>query len=173
MNRVELKKHKTIDKNLPGSVIQFGQGFRLPKPLDKVVRSKTRTKTTKLLKVAPSHYVCFLWRDGQVRIKSAFYAWLLYQGSNQKYTALASLHYHPSHKPAHLVTRCRADPDEDLGTLGRGCSELNLKSDRCDPRIERDRLTLIELFCKATGIKIIQGTHNDAAASQSLDLRPL
>lgn len=87
--------------------------------------------------------------------------------------ALASLHYHPSHKPAHLVTRCEKNEGEDLRALGKDCPELNLGDAFYDPRSQNDRYKLIEEFCYATGIEIITGDNYDTPASQSLDLRSL
>lgn len=123
--------------------------------------------------MADYHYVCFLWRDGPVRIKSAFYGWLLHECRRGILTAIASLHYHPSHKPAHLVTPCDRPEDVDYQALGAGCHELMLDGMEYDPRDERDRTKLIERFCSATGIEIVSGANYDTPASQKLDLRTL
>ena len=173
MEKRKLRDHKRLQKTLAGTEISFSKGVRLKPPLSEVVRSKNRTQTTKLIQVADRHYVCFLWRDGPVRMKSAFYGWLLHERSQGKLTAVASLHYHPSHKPAHLVTPCGKPEGVDYQSLGINCHELMLDGAEYDPRDEHDRTKLIERFCSATGIEIVSGESYDAPASQSLDLRPL
>jgi hypothetical protein len=173
LEKRKLRDHKRLQKTLAGTEISFSKGVRLKPPLSEVVRSKNRTQTTKLIQVADRHYVCFLWRDGPVRMKSAFYGWLLHERSQGKLTAVASLHYHPSHKPAHLVTPCGKPEGVDYQSLGTSCHELMLDGAEYDPRDEHDRTKLIERFCSATGIEIVSGESYDAPASQSLDLRPL
>src|SRR5690606_31973819 len=133
MLRRKLREHKFEKKTLAIPLVSFGKGHRLPPPLHEVVRAKNRTETTKLIPVSRRHYVCFLWRNGPVRIKSAFYGWLLHVTKPNEFKALAALHYHPSHKPAHLVMPCDKPEDEDLQALGKGCSELNIDASSYDP----------------------------------------
>lgn len=169
----DLRSHKRYSKRLSSSQIVFAQGHRLKAPLHEIVRSKRRTHTTKIIQVSDDHHVCFLWRDGEVRAKSAFYGWLLHGKSDDSLKALAAIHYHPSHKPAHIVSVCDLPDDVDHQALGRGCPELMLDDAVYDPRCETDRLRMIERFCAATGIEIVDSENYDAPASQSLDLRPL
>lgn len=172
MNRRRLREQKLETKILPGNDVIFDRGHKLPRPLNQIVRS-SRAQTTKLIKVSDRHSVCFLYRDGDVRVRSAFYGWLLYS-SGKQYTAVASLHYHPSHKPPHIHTPCEEPEDKDFGTLHE-CKQLNLNEPEplIDPRTEQGRLKLIQIFCRATGIVIKKDNGNDTAANKELDLRPV
>lgn len=172
MKRSALRALKEEGKSLPGRDVVFERGHKLPKPLDKVVRS-TRTTTTKLIRVSDQHSVCFLFRNADVRVRTGFYAWLL-QKDDKSYTAIAALHYHGSHKPPHIHLPCDEENDTELGTLYT-CKQLTLKGGKrpIDPRTEDGRLQLIGLFCRATGIKITKDDSDDATANQELDLRPL
>lgn len=172
MDRRELLKHKKTPKILPGRAIVFSRRHKLPKPLDRVVRS-TRTSTTKLINVSDRHSVCFLFRDADIWTRSAFFGWLLHQ-QGKTYTAIAAFHYHPSHKSPHILMPCGEDDDLDHGTL-HTCDELLLRDAETppDPRTEEGRLTLIQLFCQSTGIQIKKDDSDDAAANQKLDLHPI
>lgn len=66
---------------------------------------------------------------------------------------LAALHYHPSHKPVHLLTPCRLERNLINRQLP-GAIEFNVLNRRLDPRQESDRSRLVELFCRRCGIEM-------------------
>lgn len=146
-----LKAHKQAAKRLidlpPFKATRRG---RLPKPLDKLGGS--RWHATEMLPVGAGYQACFVWRDGQLLADTCFYAWLFEQRPTGL-SPLAGLHYHPSHKPVHLVTPCRLDRDFTNRALPVAI-EFVLAHERFDPRRESDRSRLVALFCERCGIAL-------------------
>lgn len=152
MKRRTLAIHKREAKTLDVApqFLQMKRG-KLPKPLDKV--GGPRIHMTQMIDVAPGYVVWFMWKDGETLMQTAFYAYLFNRVGNANLYPLCHFHWHPSHKPVHFTSPC----DSDLNYTNRGLpggKELNLKrvKRQLDPRVELDRLQLIELFCKVCGI---------------------
>ncbi len=129
---------------------------KLPKPLHQI--GGPRVHATNLIEVDPEYSVWFMWKDGDTLVESSFYAYLFSHVGEQDLYPLCNFHWHPSHKPLHIKTPC----DSDLNYTNRGlpgCKELHLKNTGkvLDPRIEQDRLQLIEVFCMACGVDF--GSH--------------
>lgn len=152
MDETTLRKHKGCSKRLPElPAFKPAKRNRLPKPLHQL--SGARLYSTDLIVVGDRYRACFVWRDGALLADTAFYGWLFEQRPNGLYP-LASLHYHPSHKPVHLLTPCRMERDFTNRQLP-GAAEFQLAAQRrFDPRIEIDRSRLIELFCRRCGIAL-------------------
>jgi hypothetical protein len=153
MKRRTLVLHKKAGKALKHfPKFHLAKRGKLPKPLHQI--GGARYQTTDLISVGSDYSVWFMWKDGETLAQTAFYAYLFtYVGGGNLYP-LCHFHWHPSHKPLHIKTPC----DSDLNYTGRGlpgCKELHLKNTGKlhDPRIEQDRLQLIEVFCMACGIK--------------------
>lgn len=151
MDQRLLKKHKQANKRLTHTPVfkAFRRG-RLPKPLDKMGGS--RLFATDVLAVSGAHHVCFAWRNGGLLADTAFFAWL-FLGAPGALSPLAILHYHPSHKPTHLLTPCRDGRDFTNRQLP-GVVEFNIAHERFDPRQESDRVRLVALFCQRCGITL-------------------
>ncbi len=152
MDQKALRKHKASSKRLTEMpAFKPAKRNRLPKPLHQL--SGARLFSTELLNVGDRYRACFIWRDGALLADTAFYGWLFEHRTNGLYP-LASLHYHPSHKPVHLLTPCRMDRDFTNRQLP-GAIEFHLSSGRrFDPRAEIDRSQLIEMFCQRCGIAL-------------------
>jgi len=155
-----LRLHKSRPKRLIDvPVFKPAKRGRLPKPLHQV--GGARMHITDLLTVGGSYHACFLWRDGSLLADTAFYGWLFESRDTGLYP-LAALHYHPSHKPVHLLTPCRLERNLinrqlpgaiEFNVLNRRRDPLNR---RLDPRQESDRSRLVELFCRRCGIEMGQ-----------------
>lgn len=144
-----LKQHKHAAKRLVAPpVFKAWRRGRLPKPLDKM--GGARLFASDLTAVGGAYYVCFAWRDGSLLADSSFFAWL-FSGEPGRLFPLAILHYHPSHKPAHMLMPCRDERDFTNRQLP-GVIEFNVAPAVFDPRQEADRGRLIALFCQRCGI---------------------
>ena len=66
---------------------------------------------------------------------------------------LAALHYHPSHKPVHLLTPCRDDRNFTNRQLP-GVPEFVVSGESFDPRQISDRQRLVALFCHRCGVTL-------------------
>ena len=151
MDQRLLKKHKRAAKRLSEApLFKASRRGRLPKPLDKLAGA--RVFASDLMPVGGPYHVCFAWRDGQLLADTSFYGWLFLGASGDLYP-LAALHYHPSHKPAHLLTPCRDGRDFTNRQLP-GVIEFAVANERFDPRLPVDRGRLIELFCARCGIDL-------------------
>jgi hypothetical protein len=149
MDEKQLLEHKRSSKRLSKQPLFKPLKRRtLPKPLHQV--GGPRLHGTAMLPVGGNYEVCFIWRDGPLLADTAFYGWLFTCESKGRYP-LASLHYHPSHKPVHLLTPCRVDRDLTDRQLP-GAMEFDISEENFDPRQEGDRLKMVVLFCKRCGI---------------------
>lgn len=149
MDQFLLRAHKRKLKRLPDRpVFKAAKRGQLPKPLHKL--GGPRVYATPLVDVGDNYRVCFVWRNGHILSDTAFYGWL-FEVRPQGLYPLANLHYHPSHKPVHLLTPCRSDRDFINRQLP-GAQEFNFHTPKFDPREELDRLKLVELFCNRCGI---------------------
>lgn len=157
MKRRTLLIHKKVKKALLDtpvfSIIKRG---KLPKPLDRV--GGPQVQATGLIDVAEGYSAWFMWKGGETLVQTAFYGFLFHHVGQNNLYPLCHFHWHPSHKPIHFKSPC----DSDLNYTNRGlpaARELNLASPEVpyDPRVEVDRLRLIELFCKACGIEFGHG----------------
>lgn len=151
MDQKILRTHKSRPKRLTDvPAFKPAKRGRLPKPLHQI--GGARIFATDLLSVAEIYRACFVWRDGSLLADTAFYGWLFEVRTNGMYP-LAALHYHPSHKPVHLLTPCRQDRDFTNRQLP-GAIEFSISHRRLDPRIESDRMRLVEIFCERCGISL-------------------
>ena len=152
MTPKELASHKAAPKRLV-SLPAFKQMKRgkLPKPLHKM--GSPRIQSTDILNISDSHRAFFVWRDGEIRTDSAFYAYLFCELEDETLYPLFILHFHPSHKDVHAKLPCKTE----INYAGRelpGAPELAISTSRLnlDPRQEGDRNHMIECFCTACGI---------------------
>lgn len=153
MEQKLLKKHKLASKRLlhVPAYKPLRRG-RLPRPLEKM--GGGRMFATDLLSVGESYRLCFAWRDGVLLADTAFFAWL-FEAGNEGLYPLAILHYHPSHKPVHMLTPCR-DGRDFLNRQLPGVIEFKIAKERFDPRQDTDRQRMAAIFCERCGIAMGQ-----------------
>lgn len=159
MQKRTLKLHRDAEKALASvpSFAQFKRG-KLPKPLHQI--GGPRVFATHLIAVSSEHSAWFMWKDGSTLVETSFYAYLFaHVGASRNLYPLCHFHWHPSHKGIHVKTPCNSDLTYTNRGLP-GAKELAIKGTKSsyDPRIEQDRLQLIELFCKACGIRFGNAT---------------
>lgn len=153
MKRRTLIIHKEARKVLGvAPVFSSMKRGKLPKPLDRV--GGPQVQMTSLISVATGYSVWFMWKNGDTLVQTAFYGYLFHHVGPGNLYPLCHFHWHPSHKPIHFKSPC----DSDLNYTNRslpGARELSIKSPKVafDPRIDQDRLRLIEVFCKTCGIE--------------------
>lgn len=112
----------------------------------------TRIYHTDLLDCGGPYRAIFIWRDGPIREKRAFYAWLLLS-QGQGLEAIARIDYHPSHKDVHMVVNCE-DRRDLINRALPGCKQLDLKRLRpLDPAIGIDRQALVTCAMGYLGIE--------------------
>lgn len=151
MDARTLRHHKQQPKRLAEQLdFKPAKRGKLPRPLNQV--GGARLFATAMLSVAERYQICFLWRDGAILSDTAFYGWL-FEVRAQGLSPLASLHYHPSHKPVHLLTPCGIERDFTNRQLP-GAHEFNLSSGRLDPRLPDHRAQLVVLFCERCGVAL-------------------
>ena len=110
--------------------------------LPKFLRLKgKRIHHTDLLDAGGLYRVLLMWRDGSIREKRAFGAWLfLAQGS--ELVPIVRMDYHPSHRGLHLHLNCEDSRDLTNRALP-GTKILNLKTkQKWDPKTGIDRINL-------------------------------
>ena len=151
MTPSELAQHKAAPKRLEGELaFKPMKRGKWPKPFHKM--GSSRLRATELTSVSETHRVLFVWRDGELKTDSAFFAWLLCQLNDEVLYPLFELHCHPSHKGLHAKLPCKTEFNYE-GRQLPGAPELALSSaDGLDPRNEADRQKLINRFCQACGI---------------------
>jgi hypothetical protein len=157
MKKKSLAQHKLEPKQLTSSpVFSPIKRGKLPKPLHQI--GGPRVQATQLITVGEKYSVWFMWRNGETLEQRAFYAFLFYHVGESGLYPLCHFHWHPSHKPIHIKTPCGSDLNYTNRGLP-GAHEMHLKpfGKRFDPRFDQDRLKLIEVFCKACGIKVGTG----------------
>lgn len=112
-----------------------------------------RTHHTELLDCGGGYRALFSWRDGDIREKRCFYAWLFLAAGGADLVPIARIDYHPSHKDLHIVLNCEDERDLTNRALP-GCRELNLQRQRpLDPAQELDRQALIDCAMRTLGIE--------------------
>lgn len=155
MTPKELASHKAALKRLADMpAFKPLKRGKLPKPLHKM--GGPRIQASEMLHVSDSHRVVFLWRDGELRTDSKFFAFLFCVMGDGELSPLFELHFHPSHKGVHAKLPCNTEPNYSSRLLP-GAPELSLSgSDDLDPRLIEDRSSLIERFCAACGIAMGQ-----------------
>lgn len=154
----ELKQHKLINKQLNCSDIEFlplkkgslpGQFKRLGRP---------NAYSSGFVPVSDGYKVLFVWRDGELMTDSSFYGYLVHHPSPRDRQILLELHWHPSHKGIHCVTPCNTELNLNNRMLVAQ-PDINLNGNlRWDPRVDKDRKELIQLFCDVCGITAINAT---------------
>lgn len=159
MEPLDLKKHKLTSKLLDvRPVFKPLRRGQLPRPFHKMGGS--RIHATGLIKISKSHLVLFIWRDGQILSDTSFYGHLLHRLNDQSLYPLFEFHWHPSHKGFHAKLPCKTNIDYTNRMLP-GAPELRLSTQpHLDPRKANDRNALIDLFCNACGISIINPNDN-------------
>lgn|SRR5690554_3276365 len=105
-------------------------------------RSKNRVRCTDLLDAGDGYRAFFVWRDGPLRVKRAFNAWL-FRAAGDDLVPLVRLDYHPSHRDLHIHVNC--EDDRNLtNRMMPGCKLLNMKPHgKLDPGNEIDRQNLV------------------------------
>ena len=156
MTPSELAQHKAAPKRLEGELaFKPMKRGKWPKPFHKMGGSRVRA--TELTSVSEKHRVLFVWRDGELKTDSAFFAWLLCELDDEVLSPLFEMHCHPSHKGLHAKLPCKTDINYE-GRQLPGAPELALSSvDGLDPRNEAERRQLITRFCQACGITMGEG----------------
>lgn len=153
MTPQELAKHKQAPKRLavlPAFKAMTKSAKKL-KPFHKMGGS--RLQWTDLVAVSDIHRIVFMWRSGEQRTDSAFFAYLFFTSSNNELYPLTEFHFHPSHKGGHIKVPCNTDLDY-LERFLPSAPELQIAGvEALDPRLEEDRVILINRFCQAVGIK--------------------
>ena len=151
MTPKELANHKAVPKRLAGlPLFKTIKRGKFPKPLHKM--GGLRIQATDLINVSDAHCIVFIWRDGELRTDSAFFAYLFCVLGDGGLYPLFEMHFHPSHKGLHGKVPCNTASDFTSRMLP-GAPELALSSrDGLDPRVQGDRNNLIERFCLACGV---------------------
>jgi hypothetical protein len=150
VDKAALRQHKRATKEL-----LVEPSFRplkrksLPKPFHKM--GGGRAHSTGLIDVSDTHSVLFVYRTGDIRSDTSFYAYLMCKLRSGQLSPLMEFHYHPSHKDLHCKLPCRTTQDYTERLLPQA-PELQLGRCDLDPRAPDDRLELIWRFCAATGI---------------------
>lgn len=126
MSPTELAQHKAAPKRLASEIVfkSLKRG-KLPKPFHKMGGSRVRS--TDIIPVSDTHRVLFVWRDGELKTDSAFFAWMMSAVGDYALYPLFELHCHPSHKGLHAKLPCKTD----INYAGRqlpGAPELTLSS---------------------------------------------
>lgn len=153
MTPKELKHHKEHTKVL-SDIPEFKplKRGKLPKPLHRM--GGPRLSATKIIELSDTHVAVFLWRDGQILTDTAFFGHLFCRIPNGTLYPLLEFHWHPSHKGFHAKTPCETEIDYTNRMLP-GAPELALATqEHLDPRVESDRVALINEFCRVCGITI-------------------
>lgn len=127
--------------------------------LPKFLRLKSkRIHHSDLLDAGGSYRVLFVWRDGSIREKRAFGAWL-FLAKDVELVPIARLDYHPSHRGLHLHLNC--EDSRDLTNRGLpGAKILNLKNtQKWDPKTGIDRINLVNraLQCFSISLPTVEG----------------
>lgn len=153
MSPRDLRAQKAQEKRLAiNPAFKTMKKGKCPKPFAKM--GGPRLSCTDLIDVSPFHQVIFIWKDGQIRTDRSFYGWLFKKVSPRGLLPLLEMHWHPSHKGLHVKMPCNTEQDY-LNRQLPGAPELGVNTVKAyDPKIESDRLELIEHFCVAAGIKI-------------------
>lgn len=161
MKKEDLSQHKAAPKHL-GSIPQFKplKRGKLPKPFNRV--GGGRIHATPLIDVSDDHVAVFYYKNGEIFTDTSFYGFLLSKLYDGSVSPLFEFHWHPSHKGFHCKMPCETQLDYTNRMLP-GAPELNLKTNnRLDPRNERDRTVLINMFCKWCGITLVApSNYND------------
>ena len=153
MTPAELSQHKASPKRLAGDLLfkQMKRG-KWPMPFHKM--GGARVRATEVIAVSDTHRVLFVWRDGELKTDSAFFAWLLCEMADDVLYPLFELHCHPSHKGLHAKLPCNTEVNY-AGRQLPGAPELSLSAiDGLDPRNATDREQMIARFCRACGITL-------------------
>lgn len=155
INRRELRDHFDVKKKI--SAIDFKQAKNVKnKPVFVRYKSK-RIHSTGLLEVGSGYTMMLEWRDGSIRERRSFSAWL-FTGHPSNITPLARLDYHGSHKPVHLHLNCEDARDLTNRALP-GAKELNVSGkSQLDPALERDREHLINTALRVFNCEFDVGT---------------
>lgn len=112
-----------------------------------------RVHHTDVMDCGGAYRALFVWRDGEIREKRSFYAWLFIAKGEKDLIPLARIDYHPSHKDLHILVNCEDSRDLTNRALP-GSRELTLTPLRAlDPAEELDRQTLIRRAMEIFGIE--------------------
>jgi len=148
IDRRALKGAKTMEKRLVEYAFKPARSRHLPKPFN---RLGPRTYLSELIDLGNDYRAVFIWRDGEILSRTAFYGHLLRE-TERGLLPLAILHFHPSHKGIHGLFNCEIERDY-TGRYLPGGREFDLKDGAgLDPRKERDRHRLVGIFCDRFGV---------------------
>ncbi|MGM0517854.1 MAG: hypothetical protein ACQER6_09665 [Pseudomonadota bacterium] len=154
IHRKQLQAHLKAPKTLEG--YSFGVNVKAMPPPIKRWKSR-RAHVSDLYDVGGPYRLCFVWREGPVRVKRAFYAHLfLQEEEDDGLVPLARVDYHPSHKGFHTVLNCEQNKDLTGRSLP-GCKEFTLHLGgytEPDPEKESDRARLVYAACERLGVRL-------------------
>jgi hypothetical protein len=156
----ELVGHKRVTKIMSAlPTFKPMKRNKWPKPFHRM--GGPRVQATEIISVSDTHRVMFLWRDGELRTDSCFYAYLLCELSGGALGPVLEFHLHPSHKGIHCKVPCGTS-DDYTNRLLPNAPELSIdRSTVLDPRNEVDRTKLIAVFCDTCGITVRPKTAPD------------
>lgn len=168
MEKKVLAAIKKSPKFINSSSITFKKLKRntLPPPFKRMGGS--RAHTSGVLSVADDLRVLFIWRDGEILTDTSFYGYLLRKDGDEL-LSLFEFHWHPSHKGYHCILPCGVVGHAPNRLIPKSAPELDLihkqnLSPNLDPRIEEDRLNLINFFCEK--VKLLPVSTNVLEANQ-------
>jgi len=152
----QVRDHLQARKSVEAINFKPASGSR---SLPKFLRLKgKRLHHTDILDAGGFYRVLFVWRDGAIREKRAFAAWL-FIARGSELVPVARMDYHPSHRELHVHMNC--EERRDLTNRGLpGTKVLNLKNSRAwDPRQEIDRINLVgrALQCFSISLPEVEG----------------
>ena len=112
-----------------------------------------RVEHTDLMDAGGNYRALFLWRDGAYFDKRKFSAWL-FLSQGEDLIPIARMDYHPSHKGFHVHFNCEDGRDLTNRALP-GVKELAFgKTRRLDPKLDIDRINLVDQALKCLGISL-------------------
>lgn len=114
-----------------------------------------RIHHTDLLDVGGPYRALFMWRDGSIREKRAFSAWL-FVADGADLVPVGRMDYHPSHRGLHVHVNCEDGRDLTNRALP-GSKILNLKNtQKWDPKLEIDRINLTARALQCFNISLLE-----------------
>jgi hypothetical protein len=153
MTPKELKQHKDAPKQLNAiPVFKPQKKNKLPRPLKNI--GGARIASSGMIDVSDDHVAFMFWKDGEILTDRSFFGYLFCRLRNGALSPVFEFHWHPSHKGMHCKMPCKTQNDYTNRFLP-GAPELSLKTNvKLDPKIEADRIKLVNIFCAACGITL-------------------
>ena len=146
-----LKKSQKIIRSAP--IFQKGKCSKhYPKPLNAFSNTFL---VSELIPVANDQFVVFAYRRNNEIEDCKFYGYWGTMHSENLFSPIMELHYHPSHKGIHIRVPCRTNKDYTGRSLVQA-PELNIVPNQApDIRTDQGIRQLICIFCKTAGIELL------------------